>query len=92
MFQELPVAVPSPCSMDTAYDGGSKCKPRRALKPLERDILCRVLGDILREIRKHQDLDSLMFDCGEHGIRMSEFEVNVLYNIRGIINPRPDGE
>lgn len=35
---------------DTAYDGISKRRSRRALKPLERDILVRIIGEILYEV------------------------------------------
>lgn len=78
--------------LSTAYDGVSKRRPRRALQPLERDILCRIIQDIMHELRATGNLDSLMFARRRGGIRMDANEVLILADIYRAINPRPDGE
>jgi hypothetical protein len=75
--------------LTTAYDGMSKRRQRRALKPLERDILTRILTDILGELRESRDLDSLMFASRKRGIRLNAEEVPLLLSIRDAIDPRP---
>jgi hypothetical protein len=89
----------STLDLEHAYDGLSKRRPRRALKPLERDILCRVLDDIVGHLRTHGtpypngvevNVDDLMFACEKHGIRMYAHEVRMLIEIRDVINPRSD--
>jgi hypothetical protein len=87
---ELPVS--EDLDLEHAYDGGSKRRPRRALKPLERDILCRIIDDIISELRQEQHLNALMFCSGKGGIRMHAPEIPILVNIRNNINPRPEGE
>jgi hypothetical protein len=75
-----------------AYDGSSKRRPRRALSPLERDILCRILDDIFHELRATNNLDSLQFVRDRGGIRMYAHEIPMLVSVRKAISPRPDGE
>lgn len=73
----------------TAYDGMSKCRQRRALTPLERDILTRILNDIFGQLRREKSLDSLQFIEGVGAIRMDVEEIPILVSIRDAINPRP---
>lgn len=85
--------------LEHAYDGLSKRRPSRALKPLERDILCRILVDIIGQLRSHGqerhdglavNLDDLMFACNQHGIRLHRHEVTMLIEIQKVIDPRSD--
>jgi hypothetical protein len=76
-------------NLDEAYDG-SKRPQTRELKPLERDILTRILNDIFHELRETQSLDSLMFVRQHGGIRMDAAEVPLLIEVRDVLNPRED--
>lgn len=77
-----------PVDHSTAYDGMSKKRQKRALTPLERDILTRILSDIIYQIRCEGNLDSLQFIDGKGGIRMEPEEIPILVSIRKIIDPR----
>jgi YD repeat-containing protein len=70
-----------------AYDGSSRRQSRR-LTPRERDILTRILRDIVSELRRSGDLDSLWFIEGNGGIRMEPSEVPIIVDLLGVLTPR----
>lgn len=90
MDAELPVS--DRLDLEVAYDGFSKRRARRALKPLEREIVGRILFDVLHEAagtRHHpHSLDNLSFQCGMHGIRLDEDELAIIRNVMHVIDPR----
>lgn len=57
---------------DTAYDGRSRHRPRRALTPNERDLLCRLIRDVSGDPR---------YDS--YGIDMARLLI-----IRNVVDPR----
>ncbi len=74
---------------ELAYDGSNKPQSRE-LTARERDILTRILNDILHVLRKTRSLDSLNFMDGQGFIRMGLEEVPKLVEIRRVIDPRED--
>lgn len=74
---------------ELAYDGSSNPQ-RRELTPRERDIICRVLSDIL-SVARNYDSDThipiVLFD--RVPIRVSEPEfLKVLVDVRRALDPR----
>lgn len=83
------VVVPAPCSLDEAFDG--ECEPqRRELRALERDVLCRLLEDVLGQVRRHQSLDALVWADGPGGVRLDAWEVPLLLNVVEALSPRSE--
>lgn len=74
--------------MSVAYDGYSKRRQTRKLQPLERDILTRVLSDILHVLRRTNDINALCFVDGNGFIRLDPDEVKILVDLRAILDPR----
>jgi hypothetical protein len=72
---------------DLAYDGSNRPQDR-PLTARERDILTRILFDILHELHRSQSLSSLMFIDGQGGIRMDNTEIQSLIEMRNILDPR----
>lgn len=79
MKNELPINLE--LDLNHAYDGSSKRRPRRALYPLERDILCRIITDLLAVWRHDEEPVK---------IRWNLDEIPILVNIRDAIDPRND--
>lgn len=89
------VRVPEPCSLDRAFDGEREPQ-RRELRALERDVLCRLLGDVLHRVRETRDLDSLVWadhrsGVGTGGVRLDAWEVPLLLNLVEVLQPRSEG-
>lgn len=75
---------------DLAYDGSS-LPQRRELTPRERDIVCRVLSDILHVAWAHGGsvISTHVFD--KVRIRVSEPEfLSVISEARKVLTPRED--
>jgi hypothetical protein len=75
---------------DLAYDGSSHPQ-RRRLTPRERDILCRVISDILNvaRLRYGPGVKVPIEEFNSVPIRVGEPEfLNVLAEVRQVINPR----
>lgn len=84
-----------------AYDGQSRPQERE-LTPRERDILTRILSDIILQIHRvavndghlsivtTQNLDELMFANRLGGIRMDLHEVETIVNLREVLTPREE--
>lgn len=83
------VTVPAPCSLDEAFDGEAEPQ-RRELRALERDVLCRLLSDVLYQVRLHRTLDALTFDPGPGGVRLEAWEVPLLENVWEALQPRSE--
>lgn len=88
-----PVAVPAPCSLDEAFDGEREPQ-RRELRALERDVLCRLLEDVLGQVRRTGSLDGLVWaDFGlvsGGGVRLDAWEVPLLLNLVEALSPRSE--
>jgi hypothetical protein len=84
--------------MDTnAYDGSNEPQ-RRALTARERDIICRVLSDVLDHVRRQLSdlrvqppavvpIDALNLNCVSIRVGESEF-IDVIREVRAVIDPR----
>jgi hypothetical protein len=68
-------------SNTAAYDGSNE-KQRRELTARERDIVCRVLTDVIAVARHGGNFDCVSIRVGE-----TEF-INVLREVRGVLDPR----
>lgn len=71
-----------------AYDG-SNFPPRRDLTARERDVVCRVITDILahaRHVERDADLPPGTFDATS--LRMWPGELTLLHNVREALDPR----
>jgi hypothetical protein len=75
-----------------AYDGSNRPQDRE-LTARERDILCRVLNDILIPIklnyRRGEPIPANILDCVSIRVGESDF-LNILDRIRTVINPREE--
>lgn len=73
---------------DLAYDGSNN-PPKRDLTARERDILCRVISDVLRPASTSNGKPIPVSTWDSIPIRVGEPDfLNVLYEIRGVIDPR----
>lgn len=68
-----------PAPEDTAYDGQYE-EPRRALTARERDVLCRIIGDMYGAARRGEERFFYRTDFLEDG--------ELLLGIRDAIDPR----
>lgn len=64
-----------------AYDGLSKRPQDRELTPLERDILTRILGDILHSVREGRGAPVRV-----HNVQ----ELELLADLQRVLDPRED--
>lgn len=76
------------------YNGDPTPRPQqRPLTPLERDIVTRVIADILFQLRMNGKADSLMWKDGNGGIRLTDpEEVRTLLRVRNVLEPRYDAD
>ena len=83
---ELPVSEDK--DLDHAYDGGSDTPPTRDLRPLERELVVRVISDVIHHL--HRNLGALT-SLDAVPIRLyDQDEYNILVNVRNVIDPRRD--
>ena len=77
---------------DRAYDGWSAEPQKRDLTARERDILTRLLGDLVRAFGSYRAADGLasLLDGGEARVWIDQREIETLQQMRFVLNPRHD--
>lgn len=75
----------------TAYDG-SNAPQTRELTARERDILCRIISDILTAVRRGIHGDGELLDHLMRCIRLDSGDGKILLEIRNVIDPRRETE